>query len=442
MTEIIASAELKNIRNIEHRIWDQYPTTHKPWNKANLVAVAVHPSGINTLLPLLNEGVSRGSRGVLITGDVATDIARAHKYSQEARTGTEFSNLSIFNQGNFNVFLMNASGGQEMALETTIALQAINHKNKHGNTIICCIEHDTGTLKENLTSLSNQGINLSSDIDMIFTANRGSQDTYTEDIFQKIPSTKFTTTGSVMWDHLHTEQTQEVNLNLRRNLSIAQDDIVISHYAARGHGLWSEMEINTTPALFTASINLSNDHPDKQFVLLYCFHPGDNQPEILHRLINNHTTNLPNNLKLIITEPDQAKTIDGRLVSAMANVATSACSTVLTGVSLRGARNQDYRLTGQMPIYYLSDVVKQQLAESHYDVPTPVQTGAALSATTPSEFKIALETAIFNDSSRKIVFDHQAVELQAQYRFKGTATATKRTFLQIRQLLRQIDSKI
>lgn len=275
---------------------------------------------------------------------------------------------------------------------------------------------------------------------MVLTADRVSFASYKK--LLPIPVAKFITTGPNSWDILKDEQTEEKNISIRKRLNISQDALLIVHYAIRGYGLWSEMEVDTTPAILQAVLKLANNFPEKEVVLLYRFHPGDSRPNILRELVvRNIPSRVPGNLKIQFSSPYQAIETDGYLISAISDIATSSCSTSLTGVALRGARGREYNRTGQMPLYFLSPVVREQLGMTHNEIPAAVQEKAAVFADSQEELSSLMEKAIFSKEMRNRIFSHQARELRDRYRFKGTGTATGRAFLQIRKLLKDLNSK-
>lgn len=429
------STEVLNVRDIEVRRWNSTPIAKSPWN-VNLVACAVHPGGINTLLPLVTEIVQRGAKTALITGDVATDIVRNQPLPNIPEIKTGFSGMGdLFDPNSTNLFLVSDSAGPEMELETEITLQAVQHRRKYGKTLVCYIEDGTSGLKGNLQALKQHGVDLNEQIDAFFTTERGSAKTYKE--FPEISKSRFITTGSPQWDSLRDEQTESENKVRREKMNIRKDALVVVHNAGRGTGLLSEAEIDTTPAVIKGIIKLAMKLPDKEVILMYRFHPGDSQPQVLNQLISESLPSiLLENLKINVFNPEQTKSEDGRLFSTIANIVTAANSDSLIGIALRGARRLPYKDTGQMPLYFLSPTVRKQIALFNYSISVAVSEGAALFANSADELPLIMERAIFDQDLRKTVFGHQANEMRNRYRFKGTINAKDWTLLQIRKLLR------
>lgn len=429
------SPEVLNVRDIEIRRWNANPSAKSPWN-VNLVACAVHPGGINTLLPLVAEIVQRGAKTTLITGDVATDMVRNQSLPGIPEVKTSLSGMeNIFDPNSTNLLLVSDSSGPEMELETEITFQAVQHRKKFGKMIICCIEDGTSGLKGNLQALKQRGVSLNEEIDAFFTTERGSAETYKE--FPEIHKCKFITTGSPQWDFLREEHTEDENMARRERMNISQDALVVVHNAGRGTGLLSEAEIDTTPAVIKAVTILADKHPNKEVILMYRFHPGDAQPQVLNQLISESLPPvLPKNLKVNIFNPGQTRLEDGRLFSTLADIVTAAHSDSLIGIALRGARKFPYTRTGQMPLYFLSPIVREQIALFNYNISVAVSEGAALFSNSADELALIMERAIFDRELRNTVFEHQANEMRNRYRFKGTNSAKDRTFLQIRKLLR------
>jgi hypothetical protein len=130
--------------------------------------------------------------------------------------------------------------------------------------------------------------------------------------------------------------------------------------------------------------------------------------------------------------------IDGRSPLAAANLVITTVSTTNTGVALCGAKPESLKpQTGHMPLYYISSIAKNELEKTGTILPTASQIKAAAVANAEPELLPTMENALFNADYRGRIFSAQATTLRDIYRFKGTKTATGRTILQIRRILKE-----
>lgn len=274
------------------------------------------------------------------------------------------------------------------------------------------------------------------EIDALFLANRLAVDSYQT---LGVPMEKLIPTGPTGFDFIRQENTTALGSQFRKSNAISPDDVVIAYNAMRGTGLWSEIEVNATPKILLNILELAKRYPDKKFVFVYRFHPDDQRPEVLIEILNK-LTEIPGNLRLIIHQPSDSKT-DGRSPLAAADLVITTVSTTNTGVALCGAKPENLKpRTGRMPLYYISSIAKNELRKTGTILPTASQLQAAAVANAEQELLPTMEIALFNSDYRKGIFSAQATTLRDIYRFKGTETATTRTILQLRRILKKANS--
>ncbi|GEM_PF-6103647 len=419
--------------------WNRDEGVKKPWD-INVVVAASHPAGASAILPLVNELANRGAACRLFTPPAkdgieraATAFARNFAFVRQPQATVDGISSEIFSPNQTNLVIFGASGGGDEKLEISTVEQAIKLKRLGRKILIAGIEDDASGLVGLVKQLSAGGINLQTEIDALFLANRLPCQFYEE---LGVPVTKLIPIGPTGFDFLHQENTSELGHTFRESQRIDSSDIVIVHNAIRGTGLWSEIEIDATPKILSAIFRLAAGHPDKKFVFIYRFHPDDQQPEVLNEILTKFAQ-IPNNLKVIVHQPSDSRT-DSRSPLAAADLVITTVSTTNTGVSLCGAKPESSRpQTGHMPLYFISPIAEKELGKTETMLPTASQLKAAAVTNTEQELLPAMENALFDVDYRRRIFSAQATALREIYRFKGTATATERVLLQIRTLLTQ-----
>lgn len=433
-------SEIPSWVEVEHRIWPLTESPKPPW-KINVLAAASHPGGIKALAPITDQLVKRGSRCTLITSrpitsgvraEGATGIAEKFSFSATPDIFPGFPDKLSLSDKIPNLVLFSGTSGPEMEIELQLIQAAIAEKSAGKTIIIAGVEDDTPGLKPILIELHQRRVLLSDQISALYLASRLSQPEYQDQNFPDIPETKFITTGPPGFDEIHSENTQEVNTEIRQQLGISPTDIVIAHFAARSSDRWGAVEINATQAISSAAVRLAGKYPGRNFVFIHRLHPGEKDPRKLYEIIES-LPNLVDNFRII--PHHQSSSFDTRLISAASHLSTSTLSITLTGVALRGARRLPYTYTGQTPLYYLSDGARGILTEVGYDIPPAAKLGAATTADNKTELIPIMEATLFDDEFCQNLFRHQTHEFRDAYRFKGRATATNRVILKIRSLL-------
>lgn len=433
-------SEIPSWVEVEHRIWPLSKSPKAPWG-INVLAVASHPGGIKALAPVVDQLIRRGSQCTLITSrpvtavgpaEGATGIAEKFPFSTAPNISPGFPDKLPSSDQIPNLVLFSGTGGPEMEIELQLIQAAIAEKSAGETVIIAGVEDDTPGLKPILTELHQRGVPLSDQISALYLASRLSRPEYQAlNHLLDIPETKFITTGPPGFDDIHSENTQEVNAEIRQQLGISPTDIVIAHFAARSSDRYGQVEINATQTISSAAVRLAEKYPGRNFIFIHRLHPGEKDPRNLYEIIQS-IPDLPNNLRII--PHHQSSRFDTRLISAAANLNTTTLSITLTGVALRGARRLPYTYTGQTPLYFLSEGARGILTEVGYDIPPAAKLGAAAAVYQETEIIPTMEAALFDDNFRQNLFHHQGRKFRDAYRFKGTATAADRILLQIRSL--------
>lgn len=419
--------------------WNRGESVKPPWDDINVISVASHPAGARAVLPLVDELANRQAACRLFTPPpkegidrAATVFARNFAFTRPPAVENKGVLPEIFSADKTNLIIFGASGGGDEQLELSLIKQAIELKRSGYRTVVTGVEDDASGLVGLTKQIKTAGINLQTEIDALFLANRLPYQSYRE---IGVPAAKLIPTGPTGFDFLHQENTQELARAFRENNGIAPSDAVIVYNAIRGTGLWSEIEIDATPKILSAVFELAAHYQDRKFVFIYRFHPDDQRPEVLNGILDNRFGQ-PENLMLTIHQPQETK-IDSRSPLAAADLVITTVSTTNTGVALCGAKPESLRpQTGHMPMYFLSEIAKTELCKTGTILPTAAQLGAAAVAQKDDQILSTMEKALFNPAYREEIFSHQATELRNIDRFKGTATATARTIFQIRNLFR------
>jgi len=422
----------------EQFYWPRAETVKPPWD-INVIAVAAHPSGARAILPLVGELIKKGTGCALITPHsqhgqerAATAFTRQYPFSRPPELGSAPPISETLSPNKANLVIFTASGGGDETLEISAIESAVKWKKLGNKVIIVGVEGEASELVGTIKQLKESVVNPEHEIDALFLANRLPCQFYLD---LSVPASKLIPTGPTGFDFLHQEDTQKLGDNFRKTLGINPSDIVIVHNAIRGTGLWSEIEIDATPKVLSAIFKLAASRPDKKFVFVYRFHPDDQQPEVLSQELNS-LTEIPENLRLVIHQPADSRA-DGRSPLAAANLVITTVSTTNTGVALCGAKPAAVRPhTGHMPLYFISPIAEKELEKTGTILPTASQLQAAAVAGIDQELLPTIEKALFDSDFRRRIFNAQATALREIYRFKGTATATYRTLLQLRRLLK------
>ena len=363
----------------------------------------------------------------------ATTFARKYKFVRPPETRSASITSEILSSDKVNLVVFTASGGGDETLEIDAIKEAIKWKRQGNKVIIVGVEGEASELVGTIKLLKESGVNPENEIDALFLANRLAVASYEAMGF---PALKLIPTGPTGFDFIRQENTTSLGSQFRENNAILPNDMVIAYNAMRGTGLWSEIEVDATPKVLLSTFELAKRYPDKKFVFVYRFHPDDQQPEVLNEMPNRFTK-IPDNLRLIIHQPSDSKT-DGRSPLAAADLIITTVSTTNTGVALCGAKPENSRpQTGHMPLYYISSIAKDELEKTGTILPTAAQLGAAAVVNNKSDLPQTMTSALFDADYRRRIFDAQATTLRDIYRFKGTKTATARTVLQIRRILRE-----
>lgn len=418
--------------------WPAADIIKPPWD-INVVAAAAHPSGARSVLPLVDQLVKHGSKCTLITPPTqnnleraATTFAKKFKFVRPTKIKSTSINPKIFSSEKVNLVIFTASGGGDETLEIDTIKEAIEWKRQGGQVLIVGIEGEASELVGTIRLLKKSGVHPETEIDALFLTNRLAISVYETTGF---PAPKLIPTGPTGFDFLRQENTAALGSQFRESNAISSSDIVITYNAIRGTGLWSKIEVDATPKVLLSAIELAKRYPDKKFVFVYRFHPDDQQPQILNEALNRFTA-IPDNLRLIIHQPSDSKA-DGRSPLAAADMVITTVSTTNTGVALCGAKSESLRpATGHMPMYFLSNIAEQELQKTGTILPTAAQLGAAAVANKDVQILPTMEMALFDKSFRGQIFVNQSTKLRDIYRFKGNETATARSILQIRNLLR------
>lgn len=417
--------------------WNSGETVKPPWN-INVIAVASHPAGARAVLPLVNELTQRQAACRLFTPPskdgvdrAATIFAKNFNFIRPPAIETKGITPEIFSADITNLVIFGASGGGDEQLELSLINQAVKLKRQANRVIVIGVEDDASGLVGLTKQMQAGGIDFNTEIDALFLANRLAVTSYQN---LGVATEKLIPAGPTGFDFLNQENTLELAMSFRENNAISPTNTVIVYNAIRGTGLWSEIEINATPKILSAVFTFANSHPDKKFVFIYRFHPDDQKPEVLNKILDKRS-NQPPNLSLHVHQPQETK-IDSRSPLAAADLVITTVSTTNTGVALCGAKPEILRpTTGHMPMYFLSEIAEQELLKTGTILPTAAQLGAAAVARQDDQLIQTMEKALFDSGFRNQIFASQTGKLQKIYRFKGTATATYRTLLQLRHLL-------
>ena len=420
--------------------WKASETVKPPWD-INVIAAASHPAGAGAILPLVNELVSRGAACHLFTPPpkdgidrAATAFAKDFEFPRLPEIEIAVVSPEVFSANRTNLVIFGASGGGDEQLELSLVKQAVKLKRNGYPVLVVGIEDDASGLVGLIKQLEQTGINLRTEIGALFLANRLPLDVYKS---LGVPAEKLIPTGPTGFDFLHQENTQELGQDFRRKNGIADSDILVVYNAIRGTGLWSKIEIDATLKILSAIFELAASRPDKKFVFIYRFHPDDQKPEVLNEIIDKRPDS-PKNLTIIVHQPQETKT-DSRSPLAAADLVITTVSTTNTGVALCGAKPESSRpQTGRMPMFFISQIAIDALNKTSTILPTPSQIGASSVAHADEEILPTIERSLFYEKYRRSIFSQQATRLREIYRFKGTATATDRTLMQIRQLLKHL----
>lgn len=423
--------------------WPQAEIVKSPWD-INVIAVAAHPSGARTILPLVDELVKHGSECTLITPPTqnnqeraATAFARKYKFVRPPEIKPATITSKILSPNKINLVVFTASGGGDETLEINAIKEAIKWKRQGNQVIIVGVEGEASELVGTIRLLKESELNPEHEIDALFLANRLAATGYETGGF---PTLKLIPTGPTGFDFIRQEDTTTLGSQFRENNDISPNNIIIVYNAIRGTGLWSEVEVDATPKVLSSTLKLAKRYPHKNFVFVYRFHPDDQQPEVLNEMLNRFTES-PDNLRLIIHQPSDSKT-NGRSPLAAADLAITTVSTTNTGVALCGAKPENLRpQTGHMPLYYISSIAKDELGKTETILPTASQLKAAATANAEPELLPTIEKSLFDNDFRDRIFETQANALRDIYRFKGTETATNRTILQIGRILKTFRSR-
>ncbi|MBI4215335.1 MAG: hypothetical protein HY602_01265 [Parcubacteria group bacterium] len=429
---------------VEQRNWplaEQDPLS--PW-KVNVIAVASHPGGAQALSPLINALVGKGTECQFITSrpdtkeyraEGATGIVEQFPFTASHSPSVEqgFPDILRFSSEIPNLVLFGATDGEEAHLEYKVIMKTIEAQKSGKAVILAGVEDNTPGLKPMLVDLLQQRIPWNRTISALFLASSLSEPQYRkDDLFPYLEEEKYICVGPPGFDVIHFEDTRLANQVVRQKLRISPGDIVISHFAARGTDQYGSIEIEATRTIGEAASRLANNYSGKNFIFIHRMHPGDRDPRILYEVLAS-IPNIPKNLKILPNH--QSRQLDTRIISAASNLSVSTFSTALTSAALRGARNDPYNYTGQMPLYYFNQSAREAFRNLKYEDPPTIQVGAAAVAYEEPELVPTMTAALFDPNFRSEIFTRQNQDLGKIYHFRGKTTATERTLHQVRLML-------
>lgn len=441
--------ELEPTLKFDIRNWKDSDSRDAVWQKTRITAIASHPAGANALAAILNHFDSRQNlppSRQLITCLGGSDAMERFTFSSppQMEISQPITPAAIFDRQQTNVLLFSATLGQEMEqVEIPFILEALRR-----NICVIGVEDDTPGLFSILQLLSS-----SADINFInglLLANTTSKDFYQRH-FPNLNPEKLITTGQPAYDAVRAENTAGLNSDIRNALKIPGDAFVIAHIASRSWG-FNYLEEAITEDVGRAISRVAVRNPNHRFVFLHCQHPAElrdskGDPQRLTAKLPQPTDNLliinyQSADRLVAESGIFPRKLSGLEYTAVANAATSAFSTTLVPVALRGARTDSTAFLSAMPIYYWTERAKHVYtgpkAEGGlgYPEPVPLQLGAASTAHDVTTLAGIIEKLLHNKTSLQAINDRQQTTLRAAYRFRGKVPVPERAVLNIRAIVK------
>lgn len=419
--------------DIVERLWSaRNPIS--PWNDIEIVAAASHPGAVNTLAPIVDQLVKEHRPGVTLytAGKVNERLVPEFPFSRQPDAMTHYDNITLpESTGQAVLAIMSASAPPDIdACELPLASQLAGRLDEGKRALVTLVEDISGTLRSVMPRLKQQGIS-GDRVARMFLATDSSSRAYPEDEFG-VPRERMHVTGSATFDAIKTEDTDAINLEVRRELEIPLDTLVIGYFGMPSQEPYFEgLEFRATKGVSRVIEELVSNHKEHNYAFLYRRHPRETKPEELRQLLSKPQFNLT------VIPHEESESIPTRKIAAATNLSISLASTVLTEMALRGAREQNPK-TGSMPLYLLNADAISLLGypDYKYEIPVPVQLGAAGVAWNNDQLLPKIEELLFKSGSRRQIARKQATVLKKEFAFGDlTKSAASLTVLELEKLI-------
>ncbi|HBE89736.1 MAG TPA: hypothetical protein DDW41_00830 [Candidatus Andersenbacteria bacterium] len=405
-----------------------------PWDGIGIIVAASHPGAINTTAPIVDYLVNKHKTEVALytSGKINDNMVPNFQFSRQPDSITKYNNVVLPKATDqATLALISTSSPPDIdRCELPLASQIAHRLDDGKKALVVLAEDNIGGLRSVIPQLNQHGIS-SDRINRMLLAAGSAIRTYPEDDFG-VPRERMRVTGSATFDGIKIEDTAAVNKEVREQLEIPFDTLVIGYFGMPSQEPHFEnMEFRSTKLVSKTIDALARNHPNRQFTFLYRRHPRENKPNELRQLLPENRSNLR------VIPHEESQKIPTTKISATTDLGVALGSTVLTEMALRGSKGQTLSATGSIPLYLLNaDGISVFGYPDHkYEIPIPVQLGAAAVAWNDEQLLSIMENALFDSSSRRQIAKRQATALKTEYAFDITKSAAELAVSEIEQLL-------